>query len=516
MSMFSTQVRMDKIWQWPQKFLRRKNALGLDNMVQIMPRRLSMLTLEKEKLKNDVTSCSVKVQGFHNLASVQKSVQAVATSGYPGSDLARMNDELYPIEDSPLEILQWAMEEFDGRLAMSSSFGIQSVVLLHMATQVKPDIDVVWVDTGYLPEETYRYADLLVETLGLNLTITSNEEWTPARMEALHGKLWEHEETESHSLYGHIRKVQPLMKTLDSLPVNPLALLSGLRAAQTTARSNMKPVGIQQNRYKVLPMLKMTDDDVLEYMDKNDLPQHPLQAKGYVTVGDWHSSRPAEEGEDPRNSRFGGKFQECGLHVDNHEPASENNSEPVHALLPASLAATGIKALGLTTAHKDTDTAVIMVKKLTEDGEYCRKCKDVAEKIEQDNLTDWIGHIAVANVLDAKSEGSILAKHFEIATAPFFLVRDLETERAKGEWKIVRSYLQLRKLLEKNADRKLLLEEEGKEVLLAKDTKLKHLEQEINELSTVANQLQIELHDKLAALKNAQESADARKQELGV
>ena len=99
---------------------------------------------------------------------------------------------------------------------MSTSFGIQAAVLLHLATTVVPDIPVVWVDTGYLPRETYLYADELTQTLGINLKIVSNPSWTPARMEALHGKLWEEDKSESHKLYGDLRKVVPMNMGLNA------------------------------------------------------------------------------------------------------------------------------------------------------------------------------------------------------------------------------------------------------------------------------------------------------------
>ena len=87
----------------------------------------------------------------------------------------------------PLGVIGWAAREFDNRVAMSTSFGIQAAVLLHMATKVLPNIPVVWVDTGYLPKETYTYAEELKQTLGLNLIVSSNNAWTPARMEAIYG-----------------------------------------------------------------------------------------------------------------------------------------------------------------------------------------------------------------------------------------------------------------------------------------------------------------------------------------
>lgn len=435
--------------------------------------------------------------------------------------LSRFNEELEPISHNPVKVLEWVMNEFDGRVAMSTSFGIQSAVLLHLATTVFPKIPVVWVDTGYLPAETYRYAEELTDTLGLNLQVASNSRWTPARMEALHGKLWESEDPEAHGLYGRMRKVEPLHNELAALEPNPLVLLSGLRASQTKARANMQPISFSKGRFKALPMLRMTDEMVADYMDRNDLPAHPLQAKGYVTVGDWHSSRPVEEGEDPRNTRFGGKFQECGLHVDDHEPTAAAAAEAkptatkTEKILPESLEKTGVKALGLTRAHPDTDLAVIMVKKLTEDGSFCRKCVEVAGKIEQDTLSQWIGATAVADVLDQASEGTKLAKHFGVATAPFFLIRDKDAEDKHAEWKVVRSYLQLRQMLIKAADQKLVAIENQDKDVLASDPVYQLSLKEREELKLQLDKLQLEIREKMNAVQAVQEKLEHRAQELG-
>lgn len=222
-------------------------------------------------------------------------------------------------ESEPEEVVEWAQSV--GNVAMISSFGMQAAVLLHMANAIIPGIPVLMIDTGYLPKETYLYAEELKERLNLNLIVVSNAEWSPARMEAIHGKLWEQDDAQAHKLYGQITKVAPLMAGLAALEVSPDVLLSGVRASQTAARANMPRVSRQgDGRVKALPLLNMSDDDIDFYFWDHELPRHPLAAEGYVTVGDWHSSRPLEEGEDARDTRFGGKFQECGLHLEEEAP----------------------------------------------------------------------------------------------------------------------------------------------------------------------------------------------------
>lgn len=358
------------------------------------------------------------------------------------------NDEVEPLLNDPIEVLKWSMSKFNGQLAMSTSFGIQSAMLLHLATRAKPDIPVIWVDTGYLPKETYEYAEILKETLDLNVVLKTNAEWTPARMEAKYGNLWETD----HKLYGRMRKLEPLVKGIYDLKPSPLAMLSGLRASQTDARANMQPVGMQHDRVKVLPILKVTDEEVEAYFDKYDLPRHPLESKGYVTVGDWHSSRPVSTGENARDTRFGGKFQECGLHVEEDvKPKNPVKNFDSKENQLQSFAKTNVKALLDTKANKDTETAVILVKKITEDGSFCRKCNDVQAKLQKDGVEKWIGNTIYADVRDSQTEGIKLAKHFAINTAPFFLVRTKEEEINGEEWKVVSTYLPLKKLLQKRA-----------------------------------------------------------------
>jgi phosphoadenosine phosphosulfate reductase len=211
------------------------------------------------------------------------------------------------------QAIAWATDQFGVDLAMTTSFGIQSAVMLHLATSVNPDIPVIWVDTGYLPEQTYRYADQLAQRLNLNLKVYQSD-ISPARMESTLGKLWEQGRAEDLDLYHQIRKVEPLKRAFEETGVR--AWLSGLRREQTEFRQTLSPLSYDGERYKLLPILNWSSRDVREYQTRHNLPSHPLSEQGYATVGDWHSSRPvsgADESE--RDSRFAGLKQECGIHL---------------------------------------------------------------------------------------------------------------------------------------------------------------------------------------------------------
>ena len=128
--------------------------------------------------------------------------------------------ELEPM--SPQERLIWAKTRFGERFAMTTSFGIQAAVLLHMASEMArrfgSALPVIWVDTGYLPPETYRYAEQLSERLELDLHVAQSS-CSPARMEALRGQLWNTGRLEDLELYDHMRQVEPLYQRLEELLV---------------------------------------------------------------------------------------------------------------------------------------------------------------------------------------------------------------------------------------------------------------------------------------------------------
>lgn len=213
----------------------------------------------------------------------------------------------------PSLIISWAAETFRDDLVVTTSFGIQSAVTLHLVTQILPNIPVIWVDTGYLPSETHQFGEKLTKQLNLNLHVYHSE-MSPAQMEAEHGKLWEIKDTESLNLYNYIRKVEPMERALTEL--NALGIIAGLRRQQTKFRQNLFTVNRQENRFKVLPIIDWTAQDVDNYLKAHNLPAHPLSEQGYVTVGDWHSSRPLKVNDaSARTTRFQGITEECGLHI---------------------------------------------------------------------------------------------------------------------------------------------------------------------------------------------------------
>jgi phosphoadenosine phosphosulfate reductase len=211
---------------------------------------------------------------------------------------------------TPSERISWAVKEFGSSLVLSTSFGAQAAVMLHLATRIVPDIPVVFVDTGYLFPETYRFADELTARLKINLKVYRAAE-SPAWIEARHGKLWE-QGAEGLSAYNQIVKVAPMQRALSELGAR--AWLAGLRRVQSSTRERLSIVSVQDGRTKVLPIVEWTDKDVYRYLTENDLPYHPLWEKGYVSIGDVHTTQPLTGDMTPEDTRFFGIKRECGLH----------------------------------------------------------------------------------------------------------------------------------------------------------------------------------------------------------
>lgn len=205
------------------------------------------------------------------------------------------------------ERISWIYETYGSRVVASSSFGLQAAVMLHLIAEHAPKIPVVWVDTGYLFPETYRYLEELSARFAVDLR-RYVPQMTAAHQESLHGKLWEDDPKE----YARLNKIEPMNRALKEIGAD--IWLSGLRRSQSSTRVD-RPLAEQQGRtMKVYPILDWADAQVASYFHTHDLPVHPLAEKGYLTMGDWHSTRKPEAGEAAESTRFNGQKYECGLH----------------------------------------------------------------------------------------------------------------------------------------------------------------------------------------------------------
>lgn len=211
---------------------------------------------------------------------------------------------------SATERVAWAYRTYGSELVLTTSFGVQSAVMLHLVTTQIPGIPVVFIDTGYLFPATYKFAAELTERLQLNLQ-TYTPKQTAAQQEALYGKLWE-QGIEGLERYNRVNKVEPMNRAVQELGAT--AWLSGLRRSQSSSRRAREVVEAQNKVTKIYPIIDWTDRHIYEYLTENNLPYHPLWDQGYVSVGDWHSTKKLGEGMTEEETRFGGLKRECGLH----------------------------------------------------------------------------------------------------------------------------------------------------------------------------------------------------------
>lgn len=223
-------------------------------------------------------------------------------------ELARANAELARLD--AVGRVRWSLAELPGPQVLSSSFGAQAAVLLHLVTRERRDIPVILIDTGYLFAETYRFVDELAMRLDLNLKVYLPR-ISPAWFEARHGRLWENDLSDIER-YNAIHKVEPMQRALAELDAG--TWIAGLRRSQSASRAGIDALEWREGRYKLHPLYDWTDRDVGRYLERHGLPYHPLWEQGYVSIGDWHTTRSLAEAGSEEATRFFGLKRECGLH----------------------------------------------------------------------------------------------------------------------------------------------------------------------------------------------------------
>jgi len=206
----------------------------------------------------------------------------------------------------------WALATLPGAHVLSSSFGAQSAVSLHLVSRQREDIPVILIDTGYLFEETYHFADQLTERLQLDLHVY-RPKIGRAWMEARHGRLWE-QGLDGLQRYDHLRKVEPMRRALDDLGAR--TWFAGLRRSQASTRANASVLELTHGRWKVHPLIDWSDRDIWQYLSQHELPYHPLWHEGYVSIGDVHTTTRWQPGMREEDTRYFGLKRECGIHLE--------------------------------------------------------------------------------------------------------------------------------------------------------------------------------------------------------
>lgn len=210
---------------------------------------------------------------------------------------------------APQVVLRAAIEDFfSGRIALVSSFGAESAILLHMASQIDKDLPVLFIDTQVLFPETLAYRDELVTHFDLRNVIAVTPDERQVLAEDPENFMW----SSDPDRCCEIRKVLPLGKALDAFD----AWITGRKRFQAQTRADLAVFEMDENRVKINPLANWTARDLMEYISTNSLPHHPLVAKGYPSIGCIPCTSPVRPGEDSRAGRWRGKGKlECGLHA---------------------------------------------------------------------------------------------------------------------------------------------------------------------------------------------------------
>jgi phosphoadenosine phosphosulfate reductase len=224
----------------------------------------------------------------------------------------------------PAKIVAWAVAQFGDRLIMSSSFGAESALLLHMVTRVKSDIKVVFVDTGYLYPETHTFMEQLRHRFNLNVWTyrTKND---PIK--------WLHHAGEENPEWRKdidaccaANKNEPFERAMRELA--PKAWLRGTRRDQAETRKNLKHIqwAKRYGCYAISPILNWTSKEIYRYMKQHDLPYHPMYEKGYPSIGcNPHScTQMIQIGDDARSGRWKGRGKvECGINLTDSQDSAQ-------------------------------------------------------------------------------------------------------------------------------------------------------------------------------------------------
>jgi len=225
-------------------------------------------------------------------------------------DIDAANHQLKELD--ALGRIRWAWQKFGTGVVASTSFGLQSAVMIHLIREVSKEIPIVFIDTGYLFPGTYEYALKLQDKLGFKASVYSAKQ-SPAFQEASFGKLWE-QGKEGMAKYNWINKKEPMDRALKETGAK--LWLAGLRRSQASDRKNLNFLEEQNGVLKLYPILDWDDRKTYQYIPQNDLPYHPLEGMDYDSVGDWHSTRKISEVENVEDARHGGHGRECGLHIE--------------------------------------------------------------------------------------------------------------------------------------------------------------------------------------------------------
>jgi len=217
---------------------------------------------------------------------------------------------------SPQDLLRWALDRFHPFITLACSFGLEDVALIDMMTKLSKSPRVFCLDTGRLHEETYEVMDRIRSHYGINIEIYFPKHDAVEKMVRTKGINLFYESVENRHECCGVRKVEPLGRALSGM----MAWITGLRRSQSVTRNLNSKVEIDRAHggiVKVNPLMDWTEEQVCDYVKKNQIPYNKLHDQGYPSIGCAPCTRAIKPGEDIRAGRWwweNPESKECGIH----------------------------------------------------------------------------------------------------------------------------------------------------------------------------------------------------------
>ncbi len=235
-------------------------------------------------------------------------------SKFTAEQIQQLNENL----KTPQDVLKWALDNLQSRIALASSFGAEDVVVIDMMLRINPKARIFTLDTGRLNQETYDIMDAIRDKYNVNIEVMFPDQSEVEQMVRVNGLNLFYQSIGNRKLCCGIRKVHSLKRMLSTLD----GWITGVRADQTEVRSNANKIEIdlQHNGIlKINPIIEWTWEQTWDYIKKNNVPYNKLHDKGFSSIGCEPCTRAIKPGEPLRAGRWwweSDSQKECGLHAD--------------------------------------------------------------------------------------------------------------------------------------------------------------------------------------------------------
>ena len=237
-------------------------------------------------------------------------------------------------DQEPEDVIEWGLSTFGDRIAIVTALQADGMAILDMAVKIKPDVRVITVDTGRLPQETYQFIDeVRAHYPRTQWDVLFPEATEVEAMVQRRGVNLFRNSVEERMLCCQIRKVRPLVKALQGLD----AWFTGLRRDQWASRAAIKKVELDHDHEGIVKINALADwegDEVDAYLKENGAPVHPLYAQGFTSLGCAPCTRPIQQGENDRAGRWWwetGAPKECGIHCPIETGSFEHEAQAIFA-----------------------------------------------------------------------------------------------------------------------------------------------------------------------------------------